>query len=766
MSTSLQILQIKLMKTNSNTKRSMTSNTKLMKYLSAVILFILFSGFSPVRANELKHENIYDLIERILPGKSSHFIIEDLKTGDNRESFELSGKDGKIIIKGTNELAIARGFNWYLNNYCHTRVSWYLDDPVIAPDVLPDVDTVVKQECRFEKRFFLNYCTFGYTLLWWQWEDWERFIDWMALNGINMPLAITGQEAVWIEVWKSFGLTEDQIRAYFTGPAHLPWHRMGNLDGFLGPLPQDYITNQEELQKKILKRERSFGMTPVLPAFAGHVPKALRGKFPDIKITSLGSYDTGEEYDAYFLDPMDPLFIKVQQKFLEIQTGIFGTDHVYGADPFNEMDPPDTTPEYLGSVSKSIYDGMHSIDSNAVWVQMGWTFYYMKLWKTDPARLKAMIKAVPEDRMIILEYFAEKEEVWRNTSAWHGAPYIWCYLGNFGGNTEMAAPIREVSKRLPGTENDTTHGKLYGIGSTLEGFGVNRFMFEWLFEYAWDKNVADVDKWITHYARSRTGNNDAVAEEAYRKLIDLVYNDQVSGVATGSLMQARPLLTGLKGYQRPNKYDYKELTNILTLMLSVSEKSLQSIDYQKDLVVVTKQVLDNLIIALRKKVNEAFVNKDTVELEKQAKIFLGILDDQDRLLATQPEFLLGKWNSDARKFGNDAAGKAYYEKDARVLLTTWGNEGNSIIDYASRDLSGLISSYYKVRWEMFFGILRKCIKNNVPLDMESVNRQMASFEWGWTGQQRQFSDKPHGNALETVKDIYNKNKYLFSISNY
>ncbi len=30
-----------------------------------------------------------------------------------------------------------------------------------------------------------------------------------------------------------------------------------------------------DLQKQILERMRSFGMTPVLPAFAGHVPKGL-----------------------------------------------------------------------------------------------------------------------------------------------------------------------------------------------------------------------------------------------------------------------------------------------------------------------------------------------------------------------------------------------------------------------------------------------------------------------------------------------------------
>ena len=735
-----------------------------MKKLIIGLLLILF-GFSACKTGRVEHQNIYQLIERILPGKSSQFVLEDLKDMKG-EIFELSGNNGKIVIKATNDMAFAKAFGSYLKKYCNTSVSWYLDDPVVVPDELPIVEKPVTQECRFEKRFFLNYCTFGYTMLSWQWDDWERFIDWMALNGINMPLAITGQEAVWMEVWKDFGMTEEEIRVYFTGPAHLPWHRMGNLDGFLGPLPQRYIDHQFELQKKILERERSLGMTPVLPAFAGHVPKAINEKYPDAKITSLGSYGVGDQYQAYFLDPMDSLFVKIQQKFLTVQTKLFGTDHFYGADPFNEMDPPETTPEYLASVSKTIYDGMSSIDPDAKWVQMGWTFYYMKLWKEDSARLEAMIKAVPENKMIILDYFAEKEEVWRNTQAWYDAPFIWCYLGNFGGNTEMAAPIIKVAKRLSEAEKDPDHGKFNGIGSTLEGFNVNRFMFEWLFDYAWDKNVTNLHEWIRQYAKSKTKNEDSAANNAYQRMVELVYNDQVSDVGTGSLMQARPFLTGVKGYQRPNKYNYQELTEILGLMLSANKRSLQSIEYQKDLVKVTKQVLDNLIIPIRKKINEAYVNNDSVELKNQIEIFTGILDDADRLLGTQSEFLLGKWINDARSFGNDSVSKAYYEKNARVLITTWGNEDNGIIDYASRDLSGLISSYYKVRWQKFFDILQQSLKENRPLNMDSINKNMASFEWDWTNQRTKFTIKPQGNSLEIVKEIYAKYKPLYNICNY
>ena len=54
---------------------------------------------------------------------------------------------------------------------------------------------------RVKNRFFLNYCTYGYTMPWWKWGEWEHFIDWMALNGIPnlryllIECAFSNQEA-------------------------------------------------------------------------------------------------------------------------------------------------------------------------------------------------------------------------------------------------------------------------------------------------------------------------------------------------------------------------------------------------------------------------------------------------------------------------------------------------------------------------------------------------------------------------------------------
>ena len=52
---------------------------------------------------------------------------------------------------------------------------------------------------------------------------WEREIDWMALNGINLPLAFSGQEEIWDRIYKSYGCTQEDMDSHFTGPAYLAW---------------------------------------------------------------------------------------------------------------------------------------------------------------------------------------------------------------------------------------------------------------------------------------------------------------------------------------------------------------------------------------------------------------------------------------------------------------------------------------------------------------------------------------------------------------
>src|SRR5208282_1179408 len=213
----------------------------MTKRIFSIVFFaaLLCLGL-PARAAEIDMA-VPRLIERIAPGHGRDFVLETIAAPAGENVFEVEASDGKIVLRGDSPLSQAVAFNWYLKHVALVDVSWYADDAVKVPDKLPLPAGKIRKTTRIKDRFFLNYCTFGYTMPFWRWRDWERCIDWMALNGINLPLAQTGNEYIWHRVWRDYGLSGEEIRAFFTGPAYLPWHRMVNIDGWDGPLPQSFI---------------------------------------------------------------------------------------------------------------------------------------------------------------------------------------------------------------------------------------------------------------------------------------------------------------------------------------------------------------------------------------------------------------------------------------------------------------------------------------------------------------------------------------------
>lgn len=149
----------------------------------------------------------------------------------------------------------------------------------------------------------------------------------------HMHCVRAGQEAVWLKVLPRWGVSREELQAHFGGPAFLAWQRMGNIHSYAGALPLSWIEDQAgelftlaatglccphlitrtsrsklptargalvsfctvpacrsaqlrpcaaELQRKIVARMRSLGMTPVFPAFAGLVPDALVARYPQV----------------------------------------------------------------------------------------------------------------------------------------------------------------------------------------------------------------------------------------------------------------------------------------------------------------------------------------------------------------------------------------------------------------------------------------------------------------------------------------------------
>ncbi|MCS3255655.1 hypothetical protein NXX19_28080 [Bacteroides ovatus] len=63
------------------------------------------------------------------------------------------------------------------------------------------------------------------------------------------------------------------------------------------------------------------------------------------------------------------------KEYLTEQTRLYGTNHIYGIDPFNEIDPPSWDADSLGMMAKHIYESVAAVDPEAVWLQMTWLFY-------------------------------------------------------------------------------------------------------------------------------------------------------------------------------------------------------------------------------------------------------------------------------------------------------------------------------------------------------------------------------------------------------
>ena len=141
-------------------------------------------------------------------------------------------------------------------------------------------------------------------------------------------------------------------------------------------------------------------------------PASIKQVFPEAKIHQTGDWSAGFS-GTWFLDPLDPLFQRIGRRFIERQTELFGTDHVYAADSFNEIDPPSNDPAFLAGMGRAVYQSMQSADSAAVWVLQGWFLYYQaKFWKEPQAR--ALIGAVPDDRMIVLDLWGDRHPVWQD----------------------------------------------------------------------------------------------------------------------------------------------------------------------------------------------------------------------------------------------------------------------------------------------------------------------------------------------------------------
>ena len=723
---------------------------------------------------------VTDMLERIDRGASKKFKVELLKN-DGKEFFELDQQGNRVVVRGHNWVDVAVGVNWYLKYYAGIHLSWNQMQAHL-PNVLPPVPKREKHETKLSLRYDFNYCTFSYSMAWWDWKRWERELDWMAMHGVNLPLAIVGEECVWRNMLLKLGYSEEEVGQFISGPAFLAWWEMNNLEGWGGPLPTSWYTRQETLQKQILRRMKEWGMKPVLPGYCGMMPHDAKERL-GLNVTDGGLWN-GYQRPAN-LRPTDPRFQEIAALYYEELTRLFGRSDYYSMDPFHESGD-DAAIDYSAS-GQALMQAMKRVNSNAVWVVQGWT---------ENPRPQMIEKMNPRD-LLILDLFSECRpmfgisSIWKRDNGYGQFPWLFCLLENFGGNVGLHGRMDQLIGNFILRDNHCQ-----GIGFTMEGSENNPVMFELMSELPWltlsgvssDSVAAFKHQWLRRYLKARYGHTTPAVEQAWEILSNSIYNCPPGNNQQGpheSIFCGRPSLNNFQASswsKMKNYYDPDDTRRAAVLMVQAADAYRGNNNFEYDLVDIVRQALADQARVQYQHAIADYKSFSRKPFARSSQRFLDMLLAQDRLLATRSEFRLGRWTEAARACGTTAAESDLYEWNARVQITTWGNrtcaDKGGLRDYAHKEWQGLLKDFYYVRWKTYFDALASQMEALAKPQPELLGTgpnsnktaeelfQMAlpqevTIDWyaleePWTLRHNLYSSTPSGNVIDVAREVCNQ----------
>ncbi|UXA70334.1 alpha-N-acetylglucosaminidase [Xanthomonas prunicola] len=722
------------------------------------------------------------VLQRLIGTRADQFEMTVAPRGDGADWYRIDAGGGTVRIAGSSQVALARGAYVYLGQAGAASMSWE-GDRVALPAQWPAYSSG-QVRTPFAHRAYLNTCTYGYTTPFWDWPRWQREIDWMALHGIDMPLAMEGQEAIWQALWRQFDVSDDALAEYFSGPAFTPWQRMGNIEGYRAPLPQQWIDSKRVLQKQILTRMRELGMQPVLPAFAGYVPKAFAQAHPHARIYRMRAWEGFHE--TYWLDPRDPLFAKVARRFLELYTQTYGAGQFYLADAFNEMLPPVAddgsdvvAAKYGDSIANSdaarakavppaqrdarlaeygqaLYRSIAQVNPQATWVMQGWLFGAdREFWQ--PQAIAAFLGKVPDARLMVLDIGNDRYPgTWKAAQAFDNKQWIYGYVHNYGASNPLYGDFAFYRQDLQALLADPDKRNLRGFGVFPEGLHSNSVVYDYLYALAWEGPQQSWSQWLTQYTRARYGRSDAALLQAWSDLEAGIYQTRYwsprwwNKRAGAYLLFKRPTADIVGFDDRPG--DPQRLRRAIDALLQQADRYTDAPLYRYDLIEDARHYLslqaDRQLQAVVQAYNAGDFARGDAQLARTKQLVQGL----DALVGGQHETLADWTGQAAAAAGNDAGLRRTYVGNARAQVSVWGGDGN-LADYASKAWQGMYADFYLQRWTRFLGAYRAARKAGTPFDAPAVDKQLATWERQWAAQDALPKRQPPRDPLSLLHTL-------------
>lgn len=678
-------------------------------------------------------------LKRLLPRHEAQISLSALPTTDG-DRYVIHGSAGHIDIAGTTPAVLLAGVEAYLERVPHVSIGWPGDSLARLPGRLPASPVPIESHAVVPDRFALNDVDDGYSDAYLDWAGWERKIDRLALRGINEVFLPVGAEEIYRRTFREFGYGDDELRAWIPAPAHQPWWLLQNMSAFGGPVSGHLFEQRADLGRRIATRLRELGMTPVLPGYFGTVPPGFGAKQPGAALVPQGEWVGFQRPD--WLDPRDPRFAKVAAAFYRHQHELFGDSSLYKMDLLHEGGRAGDVP--VGEAAREVFAALDRAHPAARWVLLG--------WQRNPPR--AVVDAVPHERLLVVDGLSDRYDGLDRERDWGGAPYAFGTIPNFGGHTTLGANATVWTARF--AQWRTKDGsRLRGIAYMPEGSGTDPAAYALFTALAWSPVPADAPRWLADYADSRYGGVDEHARAAWRILAATAYA-MPSGEWSephDSLFGARPSLDARSAATwspTAARYDLARFDGAVCELLQVAPALGATSAYRHDLVDVTRQAISNRSRLLLPRIKAAYAAKDAQAFHALTETWMDDMAQLDRLLATDPDFLLGRWLMHAKAAAHDDAEAAQLEYDQRSILASWGDRSGAdrggLHDYANRELAGLVGGLYAQRWRRFFD----------ALGGELAGGAMPAIDWfameqAWARSRDTYATQPVGDAWQLAR---------------
>ena len=743
-----------------------------MKKILLLWVWLLSAGccFMTLHATEtLNPQAVTALLNRIGgDGTAKRFvtIVDDGLSTNGKDIFVITAKDGKPCIKGNCILAVTTGINWYLNHHAHVNLTWNQLTADLSAVDFPVPSGEEPHTCTADLRYYLNYCTYSYSCALWTTERWLQEIDWMALHGINMPLMLVGLDAVWYDLYtKEYGYTAAEVSEHVAGPAFQAWWGMINVEGHGGPNPKWWYERSRALCKTMLERMRSFGMTPVLPAFSGAVPNDFGTKASATEVNNAGTWQgiTAPGLIGHKSNKWE----EVSKKYYEHLKAVMGTSKYYAMDVNHEGGTylhKDNTPlsyaDQPGFI-QALYSALSTnVSSDAVWVAQAWGH--------NPS--STLLNNVAQGKLMVLDLFGENDPRGKNGS-FGSHNFIYCMLHNFGGRIGLHGRFDKTMDNYYASLS-AKPDQCKGIGATPEGIETNPMLYDMLFELPWMEKPANKLDWVKEYTTSRYGQVNVQAQNAYDKLYHSVYNCTTGQQGTSEpIVCAQPSLTATK----VSAWSTAVISHNTDFVIEAADDLLSQVEalsgsnYNYDLLDVTRQALTDYATTLLQQLNSDWNNggKNNADFAPRSQYYLNLIEGIDRLLNTHQSYRYGNWGAMARAIASEPAAIAggatsadadWLEHDnLRLQITSWDTKDNwSLFDYSNREWGGMLKDYYLARWKLFFDNL-----------LNGADLPSSWYEWGKGWQQDinhtyTYTAAPEGDTKTIAKELFNT--YFWSLT--